>query len=133
MTIGDIVTDPFLQSLLITSERTRQQCNVLVDLIESNSLELDQTSSEAVLIEISRQQKNLHSHLAQLRGLNREAVLGVRQTKQATTEARQEVDKLHLQLQNLYYEQKHLRGEIAACEAYEYVDAIHMINSIAAC
>jgi hypothetical protein len=28
---------------------------------------------------------------------------------------------LHLQLQNLYYEERHLRGEIAACESYEYV------------
>ncbi|KAF1815970.1 hypothetical protein P152DRAFT_455691 [Eremomyces bilateralis CBS 781.70] len=27
---------------------------------------------------------------------------------------------LHLQLQNLYYEQRHLRGEIAACEAYDH-------------
>ena len=31
----------------------------------------------------------------------------------------QEIDALHLQLQNLYYEQRHLRGEIAGCEDYE--------------
>jgi len=40
---------------------------------------------------------------------------------------RQEVDKLHLQLQNLYYEQRHLQGEIAACESYEYV-SIHVYD-----
>ena len=47
-------------------------------------------------------------------------MLGVRSTKQETAEARQEIDSLHLQLQNLYYEQRHLRGEIAACEEYEH-------------
>jgi hypothetical protein len=51
--------------------------------------------------------------------LNRKAILGVRSTKQETGEARQEIDALHLQLQNLYYEQRHLRGEIAGCEDYE--------------
>ncbi|KUI56522.1 hypothetical protein VP1G_03865 [Cytospora mali] len=37
-----------------------------------------------------------------------------------TAEARQEVDVLHLQLQNLYYEQRHLQGEIAACESFDH-------------
>ena len=67
----------------------------------------------------SKQQKVLHAHLAQLRGLNKKAILSTRTTKQETSEARQEIDSLHLQLQNLYYEQRHLRGEIAGCEGYE--------------
>nr|GFD57658.1 hypothetical protein [Tanacetum cinerariifolium] len=44
-----------------------------------------------------------------------------RRTKQETSEARQEIDELHLQLQNLYYEQRHLRGEIRGCEEYKWV------------
>merc|ERR1711977_653594 len=41
-------------------------------------------------------------------------------TQALTAEARQEVGKLHLQLQNLYYEQRHLQGEIAACESFDH-------------
>lgn len=40
--------------------------------------------------------------------------------KARTGEARQEVDRLLLQLQNLYYEQRHLLGEIAGCEDYDH-------------
>lgn len=54
--------------------------------------------------------------------------MGVRQTKQETTEARQEIDSLHLQLQNLYYEQRHLRGEIAGCEEFEYAVASTLLS-----
>jgi len=46
--------------------------------------------------------------------------MSAREAKQTTTEARQEVDRLHLQLQNLYYEQRHLRGEIAACKDFPH-------------
>ena len=124
-----IATDSFLRSVLETSTLTQEQCMSLLDYAETHpssgtsavaaSLPAEE---EKVRLEISRRQKLLFTYLAQLRGLNRDAILRVRQTKQATAEARQEIDRLHLQLQNLYYEQKHLMGEIAACESYEYVD-----------
>ncbi|KAK3053716.1 hypothetical protein LTS18_012103 [Coniosporium uncinatum] len=56
----------------------------------------------------------------QVRALTRKSIEGVRQTKQATTDARAEVDTLRLRLQNLEYEQRHLRGEIQGCEGYEH-------------
>ena len=120
MTIEGIVADPFLQSVLDTSTLTRQQCMTLLDHASANPLSASEPPSQATQLELSKQQKLLYSYLAQLRGLNRNALLGVRNTKQSTAEARQEIDRLHLQLQNLYYEQRHLRGEIAACESYEY-------------
>ncbi|KAI9818021.1 MAG: hypothetical protein M1827_000645 [Pycnora praestabilis] len=120
MTISDIVTDPFLQSVLSTSTLTRQQCIQLFDLASSHPISSDQQPSHSTQLEITKNQKLLYSYLAQLRGLNRDAILGVRHTKSVTAEARQEVDRLHLQLQNLYYEQRHLRGEIAACESYDH-------------
>lgn len=120
MTIEEIVTDTFLQSVLETSTVTRQQCMTLLDHTAVNPLTASKQPSQEAQIELSKQQKLLYSYLAQLRGLNRNAILGVRNTKQSTAEARQEIDRLHLQLQNLYYEQRHLRGEIAACESYEY-------------
>ena len=115
----DIVTDSYLQSVLASSLHTREQCMNLIDLVEANAVAASQTPSLEVQLDISKQQRLLYSHLGRLRELNRNAILKVRNTKQTTAEARQEIDRLHLQLQNLYYEERHLRGEIAACESYE--------------
>lgn len=92
-----------------------------MDLVEANTITTGQKPAVEVQLELSKQQKTLYAYLAQLRGLNRNAITKVRNTKQTTAEARQEIDRLHLQLQNLYYEERHLRGEIAACESYECV------------
>ena len=116
MTADIPITDPLLLSVLDSAAQARQQSLAILDLID----DFHASSAEPELLELSKQQKLLNSHLAQLRGLNRKAVLGVRSTKQETAEARQEIDSLHLQLQNLYYEQRHLRGEIAACEDYRH-------------
>ena len=118
---SSIVKDPFLQSVLETSILTRDQCLKLVDLVSSRALAGPgfNTNTSEEEVELSAQQKLLYSHLSQLRGQNRDALWKVRETKQDTAEARQEVDRLHLQLGNLYYEEKHLRGEVAACESYE--------------
>lgn len=124
----DLITDPALLSVLDAAARARQQSLAILDLLEDYHQQTASSSSppsdEATLeqqLALSKQQKVLHTHLAQLRGLNKKAILNTRTTKQETTEARQEIDSLHLQLQNLYYEQSHLRGEIAGCEGYEYV------------
>ena len=111
----NIISDPYLQNVLRGSKDTRDQCVALVNSISNRQLAPeDQTS-------LTQQQKLLYTRLSQLRGENRNGLVKVRETKQKTAEARQEVDRLHLQLQNLYYEERHLRGEIAACESYEYV------------
>jgi len=120
MAAVDIVKDPFLASVLGTNNATRDRCLSLIDHAESNTIPTGSTTPDHLLVALSNQQKLLVSHLAQLRGLNRNAVLKVRQTKTLTAEARSEVDTLHLQLQNLYYEQRHLHGEIYACEAYDH-------------
>ncbi len=119
MNTGDIVIDSYLQSVLATSLHTREQCMNLINLVEANAIATSHKPSHESQLDVSKQQRLLYSHLAQLRELNRNAVLKVRNTKQTTAEARQEIDTLHLQLQNLYYEERHLRGEIAACDSYE--------------
>ncbi len=121
--ISDIVTDPYLRSVLETSTRTREQTSKLLALVEDNPSSSTHPPSRDTILHLARQQKQLHALIAVLRGKNRNALLGVRQTKALTAERRGEVDRLHLQLQNLYYEQRHLRGEIAACEAYECVNS----------
>lgn len=115
-----IVTDQFLQKVLQTSIETRNQCSELLNFVEATPVSPSKALPIDIQLELSKRQKLLYSYLSILRGLNRDAILKVRGTKQTTAEARQEIDRLHLQLQNLYYEERHLRGEIAACESYEF-------------
>ncbi|KAI9733113.1 MAG: hypothetical protein M1834_003660 [Cirrosporium novae-zelandiae] len=120
MTVQDVVTDPFLQKVLGSTHSAREQCLSLLNYLESHPTTSTEPASKEIQLEFSKQQKLLFASLAQLKGLNRNAIFAVRQTKQSTAQARQEIDRLHLQLQNLYYEQKHLLGEIAACESYDH-------------
>ncbi|MCJ1400685.1 hypothetical protein MMC11_003893 [Xylographa trunciseda] len=120
MAVDDIVIDTFLRSVLDISVRTRQQCLALFNHAKTDPVSLRDTPPPDTELDLSAEQKLLYSHLAQMRGSNRNAIMAVRHTKQATAEARQEIDRLHLQLQNLYYEQRHLRGEIVACESYDH-------------
>ncbi|KAL4786732.1 phosphatidylinositol-glycan biosynthesis class S protein-domain-containing protein [Aspergillus varians] len=112
--IRDIVSDPSLLPVLNTAAETRDLCQKLLSLLDP-SITPDQIAESPQTV-----QKHLFALLAQLRGQNRDAIFRVRDTKQGTAEARQEIDRLHLQLQNLYYEQRHLTGEIAACESYDH-------------
>ncbi|KAJ5748665.1 uncharacterized protein N7511_010361 [Penicillium nucicola] len=120
MAISEIVTEESLLPVLQTSAETLVQCNQLLSILNPDTLPNDASKLQEISLAASKQQKVLFALLAQLRGQNRGAIFRVRDTKQATAEARQEIDRLHLQLQNLYYEQKHLTGEIAACEAYDH-------------
>lgn len=127
MTIDTIVTDPGLRAFLETSQHARQQALSLAHRLEAaycrpSSDGAAVTTEEQVAL--SKDQKLLNTNLSHLRGLHRAAYMGARDTKALTAEARQEVDVLHLQLQNLYYEQAHLQGEIAACESHEYVSSL---------
>ncbi|KAL8673457.1 MAG: hypothetical protein Q9168_002124 [Polycauliona sp. 1 TL-2023] len=120
MLSGDIVQDPFLQSVLAASIHARQQCMQLIDLAERSAIASTETLPDDTKLHLSEQQRQLNADLASLRQASRDSILEVRATKQETAEARQEVDRLHLQLQNFYYEERHLRGEISACESYDH-------------
>ncbi len=122
MTLDAHITDPSLASVVETSSAAREQAQALVDLIaQATAVHANGPIPADVLAEISKQQKLLNTNLAHLRGLHRAAHFQARDTRSQTAEARHEVDVLHLQLQNLYYEQRHLEGEIAACEGFECV------------
>jgi len=122
MAVESHITDTSLAAVIETSRAAREQALALVDLVaQSSATGGNGPISPSTLAEISKQQKLLNTNLAQLRGLHRSAHFRARETKGQTAEARHEVDVLHLQLQNLYYEQKHLEGEISACESFECV------------
>lgn len=123
MTIDSIVTDPALRSFLQTSQHAREQALGLADRLAaisaaSANANAPLTTDEQIIL--SKEQKLLNTNLSHLRGLHRAAYLAARDTKSSTADARHEVDVLHLQLQNLYYEQRHLQGEIAACETHDH-------------
>lgn len=118
MTLETIVSEPGLVAVLQISDQARDQAHALLRLTDDA---IDSSPSAEMQAEIAKQQKHLFTSISHLRGLHRNACISARETKAQTAEARQEVDRLHLQLQNLYYEQRHLQGEIAACESYEYV------------
>nr|OQO27600.1 hypothetical protein B0A51_05230 [Rachicladosporium sp. CCFEE 5018] len=106
------MTDPLLLSVLSAASLARQSALETLSLLSS--------STPPSPLALSAQQKTLKSHLATLRAQNRKALLSTRATKAQTTLLRQEIDALHLSLQNLYYEQRHLRGEIEGCETYDH-------------
>ncbi|KAF5017748.1 hypothetical protein F66182_10296 [Fusarium sp. NRRL 66182] len=118
MAIDKLVTEPSLNTVIQISDQARDQASALINLAEQAYSE-GPASAEAQA-EIARQQKLLFTCLSQLRGLHRNACFSARETKAQTAESRQEVDRLHLQLQNLFYEQRHLQGEITACESYDH-------------
>lgn len=55
---------------------------------------------------------------ARLKALNRAANGETRAHKQATSDARTEMDHTHLGLQNLLYEKRHLEREIEKCKQF---------------
>jgi THO complex subunit 5 len=127
MGIDNLIMDDSLQPLLKTSQSVLAQSQSMIDWLQEHgnttppSLDLQ--------LELAQQQKVMHAYLTKLRGLHRKAMFSARDTKQLTAEARQEVDRLLLQLQNLYYEQRHLMGEIGACEGYELASLLDSITT----
>lgn len=117
MTVDKIVSDPSLAAVLQVSDQARDQAHDLLQLVAQAGAR----ATPETQVEVAKQQKRLLTSISHLRGLQRNASFAARDTKTQTAERRQEVDRLHLQLQNLYYEQRHLQGEIIACESYEYV------------
>lgn len=68
--------------------------------------------------QLATDQKKLTNLKIILRGFNREMYLENRAVKAKTSEAKAAVDNLYLNLQNLKYEQQHLRSEIHDCRNY---------------
>ncbi|EKG14654.1 THO complex subunit 5 [Macrophomina phaseolina MS6] len=128
MTAADIITDPDLRAVLDAASLAQQQCDALLALLAEHPLPATgKNPADGQLLlppdvaeSVSTAQKKLHAHLAAVRNRNRKALLSVRSTKHSTADARHEVDTLHLALQNLYYEQRHLESEIKACQEYEH-------------
>jgi THO complex subunit 5 len=119
MATNGVVSEPSLAQVLSTSKEAYDHAMDLLAKLEEAIRTHDGTLSTEQQGDLLHRQKLMYSNIAFLRGLHRTAHLNARETKTVTADARLEVDRLHLQLQNLYYEQRHLDGEISACESYE--------------
>lgn len=80
----------------------------LRDLVSTNHLNQD----------ISAMHIRAMALMGRLKSLNRAANTATRLHKDATTEARQDMDQSHLGLQNLLYEKRHLEREIEKCRQF---------------
>ncbi|KAG1820168.1 Fms-interacting protein-domain-containing protein [Suillus subaureus] len=75
-------------------------------------------SSDLTIVDPTSIQIRANTLVARLKALNRNANAATRACKQATTEARHDMDQTHLGLQNLLYEKRHLEREIDKCRQF---------------
>ncbi|KAG2141717.1 Fms-interacting protein-domain-containing protein [Suillus bovinus] len=75
-------------------------------------------SSDLTAVDPTSIQIRASALVARLKALNRNANAATRASKQATTEARHDMDQTHLGLQNLLYEKRHLEREIDKCRQF---------------
>jgi THO complex subunit 5 len=108
------LTDPSILRVRDTTNQIKLVANRLIELRSRPDL------SDDGFQQLSNYQKKLTNLKIMLRGFNREMYLQNRAVKASTSEAKAQVDNLYLNLQNLKYEQQHLRSEIQDCKNYAY-------------
>ncbi|XP_077571017.1 THO complex subunit 5 homolog [Stigmatopora nigra] len=92
----------------------RESCEGLATLM-GEIQELKANGAKEGCPEIERKRLQSCNHFMTLKKLNRLAHMRLKRGRDQTHEAKQKVDVLHLQLQNLLYEVLHLQKEISKC------------------
>jgi len=108
------ITEPSIIRVRNTITQIKLVANRILELRSHAQLADDESR------QLETDQKKLTNLKIMLRGFNREMYLQNRAVKTSTSEAKAEVDNLYLNLQNLKYEQQHLRSEIQDCKNYAY-------------
>jgi hypothetical protein len=112
--VAPTITDPSILHVRDTINQITLVANRILELRSRRGL----TDAESRQFETDA--KKLTNLKIMLRGFNREMYLQNRAVKASTSEAKAQVDNLYLTLQNLKYEQQHLRSEIQDCKNYVY-------------
>jgi THO complex subunit 5 len=107
---------PITDHSILNVRDTISQINVVTNRLLRLRFEDDLTEDE--VRQYAMDEKKLANLKIMLRGFNREMYLQNRAVKTVTSETKAEFDNLYLQLQNLAYEQQHLRSEIQDCRNY---------------
>ncbi|XP_029961349.1 THO complex subunit 5 homolog isoform X1 [Salarias fasciatus] len=92
----------------------KESCENLATLM-SEIQELKASGAKEGSVEIEQRRMQSCIHFMNLKKLNRLAHMRLKRGRDQTHEAKQRVDVLHLQLQNLLYEVMHLQKEISKC------------------
>ncbi|XP_057687945.1 THO complex subunit 5 homolog [Corythoichthys intestinalis] len=92
----------------------KESCEGLAKLMDEIQ-ELKANGAKEGSPEIERRRLQSCNHFMTLKKLNRLAHMRLKRGRDHTHEAKQKVDVLHLQLQNLLYEVLHLQKEISKC------------------
>jgi len=118
------VIDPRLISVLDVSDQARTAALHFLDVASKAALSAQPSADTPPDIRhalaITRAQKPVFAYLTQLRARHRAMAYLIREDKAATTVSRVEVGTLHLSLQNLQYENRHLAGEITATKNHPH-------------
>lgn len=67
---------------------------------------------------MSQLRRRILVELVELRSMNWEAQETVNAVKETTENEKQSLDKIQLDIQNIYYQHKHLRNEIDRCDDF---------------
>uniref|UniRef100_A0AAQ4S8P4 THO complex 5 n=1 Tax=Gasterosteus aculeatus aculeatus TaxID=481459 RepID=A0AAQ4S8P4_GASAC len=92
----------------------KESCESLAGLM-SEILDLKGNGAKDGCAEVEQKRMQSCIHFMNLKKLNRLAHMRLKRGRDQTHEAKQRVDVLHLQLQNLLYEVMHLQKEISKC------------------
>ncbi|XP_068422369.1 THO complex subunit 5 homolog isoform X1 [Clinocottus analis] len=92
----------------------KESCESLATLM-SEIQELKANGAKEGCAEVEQRRMQSCIHFMNLKKLNRLAHMRLKRGRDQTHEAKQKVDVLHLQLQNLLYEVMHLQKEISKC------------------
>ncbi|KAF7701987.1 hypothetical protein HF521_001270 [Silurus meridionalis] len=92
----------------------KNTCEALATLM-SEIQELKASGAKEGSVEVEAKRRQGCVHFITLKKLNRLSHMRLKKARDQTHEAKQKVDVLHLQLQNLLYEVMHLQKEIGKC------------------
>ncbi|XP_068617198.1 THO complex subunit 5 homolog isoform X2 [Brachionichthys hirsutus] len=92
----------------------KKSCENLAELM-SEIQDLKANSAKEGCVEVEQKRMQSCIHFMNLKKLNRLAHMRLKRGRDQTHDAKQRVDVLHLQLQNLLYEVLHLQKEISKC------------------
>lgn len=95
-------------------QQYKQTCESLATLM-GEIQELKANGAKEGCVEVEQRRLQSCIHFMNLKKLNRLAHMRLKRGRDQTHEAKQKVDVLHLQLQNLLYEVMHLQKEISKC------------------
>lgn len=105
-----------LKSMQTHLQQLQYGCVELLRLLEQGNDSGD--NSTAGDDPLSQLRRKIMVEMVELRSMNWEVQNSVNSVKDITGREKQSVDKIQLDIQNIYYQQKHLRSEIDRCEDF---------------